>query len=618
MDDAQRTAHTAWPPAGPKGSTRSESRAAADDKITRVVSAPSPSNLREFLTDLVGAAFAGAGMDASLGEVVVSQRPDLSQFQCSGAMAAAKAYRKNPRDIANDVIGRLRGHDALAEVSLAPPGFINLTVKDGFLASVAEGLARDARMGAQPVAKPARVMIDFGGPNVAKAMHVGHLRSSIIGDSLQRLFRFVGHDVVSDIHLGDWGTPMGMLIAEWRRRRDSEGAGAPLTIQDLEEMYRAAAARAEESDVFRAAAQRATVELQQRQPEAHALWKQLVGISVAALREDFATLGVSFDLWQGESEYEERIPRLVERLKASSHAVPSEGALVIPVAEPGDEHEVPPLMLVKSDGGYTYATTDLATLDERVNDRHADAVVYVVDKRQSLHFVQVFRAARATGIADGARFEHVAFGTMNGPDGKPFKTRAGGAMKLKDLMEMMTGAAAARMTESGIATELPDADRKSLARQIGLGALKYGDLMNHPASDYVFDLDRFVRFEGRTGPYLQYAAVRIKSIFRRAGVSSDSVATLLPPDSKVERDLMLGLAGLDDAVRRAYERCAPSVLAEFAYNLAQLWSRFYHECHILSESDAARRASWLTLAALTLRELELVLSLLGIETPEQM
>lgn len=581
--------------------------------------------LRDRLTRQVSAAFVDAGYDPALGEVVPSQRPDLGQFQCSGVLAAAKKHRRAPQVIADDVIGRLRASDVFANVSFAPPGFINLTVTDEFLTSFLEQVGRDERLGCALAAEPGTIVLDFGGPNIAKAMHVGHLRSTIIGDSLQRLLRFVGHKVISDIHLGDWGTPMGMLISEFQRRRaitrlDDPGvAQTAVSVHDLEEMYLAAAAQTRGSDESLREALQATVGLQQDHPGYRQLWRHLVAVSVAALREDFDTLGVSFDLWLGESHFSDRIPGLVERLLAQGHAVMSEGAVVIPVAEPSDQHEVPPLILVKSDGGYTYATTDLAAVDERAGDLRADGIFYVVDKRQGLHFTQVFRAARKTGLSRNARLEHLPFGTMNGPDGKPFKTRAGGVMKLKDLIEMVTESALQRMHDSDIATALSETERRRLARQVGLAALKFGDLSNLRTSDYVFDLDRFLRFEGRTGPYLQYAAVRIKSIFRKAGVADDEAGgALVPPGTEGERNLMLALVGLGDAVRQAYERRAPNVLCDFAHNLAQLYSHFYHECHILSESDPARRASWLRLSQITLRQLGLLLGFLGIEVPDRM
>ncbi len=547
--------------------------------------------LRDVLTKQVSSAFAAAGYDPALGEVVSSQRPDLGQFQCSGVLATAKKHRRAPQAIADDVIARLQPSDLFSNVSFAPPGFINLTVRDEFLTSFLEQVGRDERLGCPLIPEPG------------------------------------GHKVVSDIHLGDWGTPMGMLIAELQHRRGittlddatAARAAATLSVHDLEEMYLAAAAQTRSSDESLREALQATVGLQQNQPGYRELWRQLVAVSVAALREDFETLGVSFDLWLGESHFSDRIPGLVERLLAQQHAILSEGAVVIPVAEPGDQQEMPPLILVKSDGGYTYATTDLAAVDERAGDLRADAILYVVDKRQGLHFTQVFRAARKTGLARNARLEHLAFGTMNGPDGKPFKTRAGGVMKLKDLIEMVTESALQRMQDSDIATAFSQAERRRLARQVGLAALKFGDLSNVRTSDYVFDLDRFLRFEGRTGPYLQYAAVRIKSIFRKAEISDeDAGGSLIAPQTAGERDLMLALTSLGDAVRQAYERRAPNVLCDFAYNLAQLYSHFYHECHILSESDSGRRASWLRLSQITLRQLALLLGLLGIEVPDRM
>ena len=583
--------------------------------------------LSDLLTGLLSAAFARCGFDPQYGQVVPSQRPGLCQFQCNGALAAARTVQQNPRTVAQAVVAAIAERATyFATAEVAGPGFINLSVADVFLAQYAAAIDADARLLCPSAAEPARVVIDYGGPNIAKAMHVGHLRSSVIGDSLQRLFRFMEDAVVSDVHLGDWGTPMGMLICELRLRRpdlvyfDAAYAGpypqiSPVTDSDLEQMYPAAAARCAADPAAMQAALNATAELQQGQPGYRALWQHFHDVSTAALLQDFGRLGVSFDLWFGESRYHERIPAMLERLTAAGSAVLSDGALVVPVAE-GTEN-MPPLMLVKSDGSYLYGTTDLATIEERVKDLQAVTVLYVVDKRQSLHFEQLFRAARRTGIARHVQFEHIAFGTVNGADGKPYKTRQGGVMRLRDLVTMATEGALKRMDEAGMAAGYTLEEKQAVATKVALAALKFADLANYRTSNYVFDLDKFTRFEGRTGPYLLYAAVRIKSLLRKAADRNSYPGPFVPPTG-VDRDLILQLSRFPDAVRNAYAERAPNHLCEFAFDLAQVFSRFYQNCPILTEPDTAQRQSWLALAQLCLRELEVTLGLLGIEVPERM
>ncbi len=581
------------------------------------------------LTALLSQAFVSCGLDPRHSRVIISDRPDLGQFQCNGALAAAKALKKNPRAIAEAVIAALPDREIFSDISIAGAGFINLTITDEFLASHMREMTGDGRLGCLKSSQPKNVIVDFGGPNVAKPMHVGHLRSTIIGDCLQRLFRFMGDNVTSDIHLGDWGLQMGMLICELKRRQpelpyfDASHAGpypgeSPVTIDDLEEMYPVASARCKGDENEMEAARAATAELQQGRPGYRALWGHFVAVSVSALKSDFGRLGVSFDLWRGESYYNDRLAGMIEGLKAGGHAQVSEGAIVVPVSSPSDKKEIPPLILEKSEGGYLYGTTDLATIEERTGEFHADLVLYVVDKRQHLHFEQVFRAAKIVSFARNAELEHIAFGTMNGTDGKPFKTRAGGVMKLKDLIAMVTENALERMRENRIAEDFDESERQSIARQVGIATLKFADLGNHRTSDYVFDVANFSRFEGRTGPYLLYTAVRIKSILRRASDEGLVPGPILAPTVPAERELMLNLCWLPEKIRNATAERAPNYLCDFIYTLAQVFSRFYQQCHILREEDPAVQSSWLALLQLCLRELELVLSLLGMEIPERM
>jgi arginyl-tRNA synthetase len=587
-------------------------------------------SLLSTLTATFGEAFERRGFDPALGEVSPSQRPELGQFQCNGALAAGNQAGRAPRELAQEIIDEIQDPTRFADLSIAGPGFINITITDDYLAEWMGRLAGDERRGL-PGADPAvRVIIDYGGPNVAKAMHVGHLRSTIIGDSLKRLFTLVGHDALGDIHFGDWGLPIGMLIVELRRRKPElvyfdpsfEGpypGESPVTLDELEEMYPIAAARAEADFRFAEEARQATRELQEGRAGYRALWKHFVDVSRESQERDFAALGVSFDLWYGESTVNDRVEPMIRRLVRSGAAERSEGALIIRVDQPDDTREIPPLILEKSEGGYLYSTTDLATIEMRAEELKADLVLYVVDARQALHFEQLFRAARKTGIAPPSMaLEHVPFGTINGPDGKPFKTRAGGVLRLSDTIDMVTSAAARRLEEAELAQEYPNEEKEKIARQVGVAALKFGDLANHRTSSYVLDFDRFTSFEGKTGPYLQYGAVRMKSILRKAESLDLAAGPLLAPSHPSERDLMLLLLKMPEIIDRTIETRAPNHAAEYAHEIATQFNRFYDHCHILRQEDRSVQASWLRVVETTLGTLELLLSSLGIEVPDRM
>ncbi len=585
-------------------------------------------SLARELSATAGAAFAAEGLPAELGQVQASDRPDLAQFQCNGALAAAKAAKANPRAIAEKIALSLKDTGLFSEVAIAGPGFINLKVHDGVLeARLREAMDHEtARLPESGRGK--RAILDFGGPNVAKPMHVGHLRSAIIGDSLQRLFRANGWDVISDVHLGDWGLQMGQLISEIERRGlapiyfDASYEGpypqeSPVTMADLEELYPAAAAACKADAERLDEARRATAELQAGRPGYRALWRHFVNVSEVGLEREYGALGIHFDLWKGESDADALIPSMIERLKDEGLAYEDEGALIVPVAEEGDQKEVPPLILQKSDGAVLYGTTDLATIVDRVKTYDPDLILYVVDQRQHGHFEQVFRAARRAGFAPRARLEHVGYGTVNGPDGKPFKTRAGGVMKLFDLIAMATAEAKKRLDEQGLAANYPEEEREAIAKAVGVGAIKFADLANNRVSNYVFDLERFTRFEGKTGPYLQYAAVRIRSILRKA--EAERFASGRPViRSEEERRLALRLLAMGDAFAAAEDKRAPNILCEFVFGLAQDFSRFYTEHHILSETDAALKAARLGLCACTLGAIARTLDVLGISIPERM
>ncbi len=580
------------------------------------------------LSAIAATAFAVEGFSESLGQVVASDRPDLAQFQCNGALPAAKAAKANPRIVAQKIADHLKANPVFAKVEVAGPGFINLDVTDETLTSRGAALAGDRRLGAPDTGRDKTMIIDFGGPNVAKPMHVGHLRSSIIGDCLQRLFRADGWKVISDVHLGDWGLQMGQLITEVKVRGiaplyfDPAYNGrypdiSPVTMEDLEEFYPAASAACKVDPARLEEARLATAELQAGRSGYRALWHHFVKVSEEGLTREFSSLGVHFDEWKGEASADPVIAPMIEDLKINGLAEMSEGALVVRVAEEGDKKEIPPLLLVKSDGAVLYGTTDLATIIDRVRAHDPDLILYVVDQRQHSHFEQVFRAARKAGLSGRAVLEHAGFGTMNGPDGKPFKTRAGGVMRLYDLIAMATDEAAKRLSEAGLAADYGDEERAEIARMVGIAAIKFADLSNHRTSDYIFDLQRFTRFEGKTGPYLQYAAVRIQSILRKA--KDEGFAAAAPVvRSPEERKLMLQILALPEAMETAEVKRAPNVLCDYAFALAQEFSRFYSEHHILSEKDEKLRAARLGLCELTLKVMARVLDILGIEVPERM
>ena len=579
------------------------------------------------LSQVFGDAFESQGLDRAFGQVVVSARPDLAQFQCNGSMAAAKKAGKNPREVAQAVLDAITDTSAFSELGLAGPGFINITLTDEYLAAYIDDL--DDRFGTDTHAAK-KVIVDYGGPNVAKELHVGHLRPAIIGESVKRVLRFLGHDVIGDVHLGDWGMPYGQLIAELNDRHpdwpyfdegktDGYPESPPVAIEDLQTMYPQAAARAKADEEFAKRARAAVVELQSGRPGYLALWQHMRNVSIEAMEKVYARLNVHFDLWYGESTINDRLEPMVKRLFEAGHAYESDGALIIEVMTDTDTKEIPPFLLLKSDGASLYTTWDLATIEDRVQDLGAEEILYIVDVRQGLHFEQVYRAAYKTGIAPpDLVLEHPGNGTVNGPDGKPFRTRDGGLLTLRELIDMVVERAAQRIEENELAAEFNDEEKAGIAEIVGVAALKYGDLHNHRSSNYIFDVDRFTSFDGKTGPYLLYGAVRMKSILRETAARGLTAGRIVAPTREQERNLMLQLTRFPEVVERAAEHRAPNHIAEYAYELVADFSRFYEACHILKESDAARQASWIHLVETTLAELALLLELLGIEVPERM
>lgn len=592
-------------------------------------------DLAQQLTEANAAAFAAAGADSRHADVRRSDRPDLGEFQSNGALAAAKAAGRKPQELAHAVAAAWSARELAPAPRVAGPGFLNFTVTAEALAARAQAIADDARAGASPVAQKRRVIVDYGGPNVAKGMHVGHLRASIIGESIKRIYRFRGDEVWGDAHFGDWGFQMGLVITaiedELGGLADAEKLKAKLaalTLDDLEAAYPAAAARARSDAAFRDRARKATAALQAGAEPHRTVWRAMHDVSMAAQKRDFQALGVDFDLWLGESDADPLIADMVGDLERKGLLEDDRGARIVRVAAPGEtkkkklddgtviEAESPdPLLVISSEGSAMYGTTDLATILMRVREQAPDLILYVVDQRQADHFEQVFRAAAKAGYIARDKLEHVGFGTMNGADGKPFKTRAGGVLKLGDLIGQAEEKARARLHEAGLAEEYEPAEFDDIAHKVAIAAIKFADLSNFRGTSYVFDLDRFISFEGKTGPYLLYQAVRIKSILRKAEGAGGAGPIAIGHDA--ERALAIELDGFDRALRLAYEKKAPHFLAEHAFALAQAFSGFYTHCPILPAQGAVR-ASRLALAAATLKQLSLTLDLLGIDVPERM
>ncbi|MBQ8184582.1 MAG: arginine--tRNA ligase [Lachnospiraceae bacterium] len=574
-------------------------------------------------------AFSAAGYDAKYAKVTLSNRPDLCEYQCNGAMAAAKEYRCAPIQIANKVVEQLQGNAVFAEVNAVAPGFINLKVSPAFLCEYMKGMAADERLGCEKAENPKKIILDYGGPNVAKPLHVGHLRSAIIGESIKRMGRFMGHEMIGDIHLGDWGLQMGLIITELKARKpelvyfDENYTGAypeeaPFTISELEEIYPTASAKSKVDETYKEEAMHATYLVQNGHRGYQAILQHILNVSVTDLKRNYKNLNVEFDLWKGESDAQPYIPDMVQKMKDDGFAYMSDGALVVDIKEETDTKEVPPCMILKSDGASLYTTTDLATIVERMKLFAPDEIIYVVDKRQEMHFVQVFRCARKTGLVDdktGLRF--LGFGTMNGKDGKPFKTREGGVMRLEHLISDINDKMYTKIAEN---REISPEEARQTAKIVGLSAIKYGDLSNQASKDYVFDIDRFTSFEGDTGPYLLYTLVRIKSILNKyADQGHDaSQAVIREAVGESEKSLMLEAAKFNGVMENAFEEIAPHKICAYIYDLANAFNKFYHETKILSEEDEEQKGSWIALLVLCKRILETCIDVLGFEAPERM
>lgn len=590
----------------------------------------------DLITDEVTKAFTECGYDAKYAKVTLSNRPDLCEYQCNGAMAAAKEYKKAPFMIADEVVEKLAANPIFAMAESVKPGFLNLKIDEAYLADYVAKMQEDeGRFGCEKTEAPKTIMIDYGGPNVAKPLHVGHLRSAIIGESVKRIGKFMGHNVIGDVHLGDWGLQMGLIITELKLRRpelvyfDDAYTGeypeeAPFTISELEEIYPTASKKSKEDEAYKEAAMQATFELQHGKRGYQALLKHILNVSVTDLKRNYANLNVSFELWKGESDAQPYIPDMVQKMKDDGFAYISDGALVVDVKEETDTKEIPPCMILKSDGASLYNTTDLATMVWRMKDYNPDELIYVVDKRQELYFTQVFRCARKTGIVKPeTELKFLGFGTMNGKDGRPFKTRDGGVMRLEHLISGINEEMLAKIQENqktkenlGISTE----EAENTAKMVALAAIKYGDLSNQASKDYIFDIDRFTSFEGNTGPYILYTIVRIKSILNKYhGLGKDeSGAVIGAAHSKSEKDLMLELSKFNAVMESAFEETAPHKICSYIYDLANAFNSFYHGTKIMSEENETVQKSYIRLLELTKSVLETCIEVLGFSAPERM
>lgn len=590
--------------------------------------------LLELITIEMKEAFEAAGYDAAFAKVTLSNRPDLCEYQCNGAMAAAKTYKKAPIMIANDVVAGLQEKDCFEMAEAVNPGFINLKVKPSFAAAFLNEMAASEKLGVEEMETPKTIMVDYGGPNVAKPLHVGHLRSAIIGESVKRILRYKGNKVIGDIHLGDWGYQMGLIITELQKRKpelpyfDENFTGeypkeAPFTISELEDIYPTASKKSKEDEAFREAAMEATSQLQAGRRGYRALLAHILDVSVTDLKKNYDNLNVSFELWKGESDAQPYIPDMVQMMKDKGFAYMSEGALVVDVKEDTDTKEIPPCIILKSDGASLYSTTDLATIVMRMQDYNPDAIIYLTDQRQSMHFVQVFRCARKTGlVGPDVELTHIGFGTMNGKDGKPFKTRDGGVMRLEYLLDEINEEMLKKITENQKEKEnldISEEEAKQTAKTVALAAVKYGDLSNQASKDYCFDIERFTSFEGNTGPYILYTIVRIKSILKKyTAKNSLPDAPILGAHSASEKNLMLVLSRFNAMMENAYEEKAPHKICAYIYELANAFNGFYHETKILSEEDFKVQASYIGLLVLTKNILETCINVLGFSAPDRM
>ena len=570
-------------------------------------------SLEKIINTKLAEVFNSLQLNPQYAVVKVSDRPDLSDFQCNGALALAKSEKKNPREIATQIAAKLQEDPDFSKISVDGPGFLNLTINNTLIAKVLDAMSEDERFGCEKVSNPHKIVLDSGGPNVAKALHVGHLRSAAIGEAIRRIEIFAGNEVISDVHFGDWGTPMGMILAEIIKQDGDLSKTESYDINDISAFYKKANIRCKEDEAAKETARIITADLQNGNPEYRKAWQHLRKVSVDAVKKNYDELDAHFDLWLGESDAHETCAEIVKLAAQKGVSEVDDGATIIRLEETNKPK--PPVILVKSDGGYAYQVTDIATIKMRVDNLNAQEIIYVVDKRQSLHFEQVFEVAEKLGIAPNVTLRHIGFGTVNGPDGKPFKTRDGGVMNLEDLLKLSKDKVRESMPQAGEVEGYGEKEIEKLVSQIAIGAIKYQDLKNNIASGYVFEVDDFAKFDGKTGPYIQYAIARINSILRKAGDIKPGKVII---SNAEERDLALKLMQLSNIIMRTQEAKEPSIISDYAYTLAQTFSSFYNTSPIMSAESQDLASSRLQLAKLVRDVLTLLLYLLGIEAPEVM
>jgi len=595
-------------------------------------------NLLENISKIVADAFENSGYDRKFGNISISNRPDLCEFQCNGALAGAKLYKKNPLEIAKEVSEILKNDEAFSSVEFVPPGFINIILNENYIL----GFMKDKNNFKDFIddVQTDTIVLDYGGPNVAKPLHVGHMRSANIGEAIKRIGKAVGNNVIGDVHLGDWGMPLGLVIAEIKERypdlnyfkadfkKSLDGISdvCPVTVEQLAEIYPAASEKSKSDEEFKKKALEMTSKLQNRENGIYDLWEKIIEISILDIKKIYGVLNVEFDYWYGESNASPYIPKLLDALNDKNLMYESDGAYVVDVAQEDDKITIPPTLILKSDGSQLYTTTDLATIIQREEDFKPNQYIYLTDSRQSLHFTQVFRCAKKAKIVpESTNLNHISFGTINGADGKPLKTRDGKAKSLEELITEMYDAALKKVTENFKEHNVDEKllkEKEEVAMKVGVAALKFGDLYNYRSTDYVLDVNKFVSFEGKTGPYLLYTVARINSIVNKykseLKKDCDGQINNIKIYSDIEKQLIMKLLLTEDVLVKSFNDRAPNMVCEHIYEISAAFNKFYDKSRIIAEENTEKQTSWITLCLLVRDFIISLLDVLAIETVERM
>ncbi len=581
--------------------------------------------ITRYLSDIVGQAFVKCDLPADLGRVMISDRPDLADFQCNGAMQAAKLAKKNPREIAQDILNAIDGQNIFESMEIAGPGFLNFKVSVSFLEKFLTDQLGQEKLGVVPPQDKQKILVEFSSPNVAKNMHVGHMRTTVIGDTIARLIEFADHETVRITYLGDWGTPMGIVIEAIRdeypdltffNEEDEYPDTLPFDFETLNAFYPKGSAKSKQDESFKKRVDETTAAFQKGHAGYRALWKVFYDISISGIKEATSFLDAKFDIWEGESFSYEMLPEILEDLKNKDLLEESDGAQIIRVTKESDKKDYPPVMMIKSNGAVGYHSTDVATVYRRVNQHAPDRIIYVTDYRQELHFEQFFRACQKAGYADGVDLVHIGYGTLNDRDGKPFKTRDGGVLSLQDFVGMVRAKATERLNTIGLNDCKSAQEFNTIADMITLASIRFADLSNVPRSDYIFDADQFVSFEGKTGPYIQYTAVRLQALFNKAKEAGFEAGDLSLDETQIP--VALGITEFPESFQGALDHYAPNILCDYLFRLAQKANTFYQNAPVLKQRDAIKRRSYLRLLKMTHQILEQGLKLIGIEIPSEM